>query len=198
MDDEFVDTSDFPGPVISHCDPQHPTAVFDGQLLQEWLDDSPLLTWHLHQCYSPMAESGGLKHVEDLLTNNDSYGMLLIWLDVDGRWWAPCHTVRFQSLSLRQGVTWNRYIWGKDGPCSTWSSHFAVGFRSSAPTIRPRRCWLLVAGFQWQFLAGYPNIKSNTHPDVFGWHVTHIMSWSGDIQMAVDWNPWNHLVNPTK
>ena len=122
-----------------------------------------------------------------------NYGYSWMWMEDD----EP-HDCSFQSLSLRQGVTWNRYIWGKDGPCSTWSSHFAVGFRSSAPTIRPRRCWLLVAGFQWQFLAGYPNIKSNTHPDVFGWHVTHIMSWSGDIQMAVDWNPWNHLVNPTK
>ena len=45
--DEFVDTSDFPDPVISHCDPQHPTVVSstqpaaleelnsDGQVLQE-------------------------------------------------------------------------------------------------------------------------------------------------------------------
>ena len=31
MDDEFVDTSDFPDPVISHCDPQHPTVVSSTQ-----------------------------------------------------------------------------------------------------------------------------------------------------------------------
>ena len=47
--------------------------VFDGQVLQEWLDEFPLLTWHLHQCYSPMAESWGLKLVEDLLTSNYNY-----------------------------------------------------------------------------------------------------------------------------
>ena len=31
MDGEFVDTSDCPGPVISHGDPQHPTAVSSTQ-----------------------------------------------------------------------------------------------------------------------------------------------------------------------
>ena len=30
--DEFVDTSDFPDPVISHCDPQHPTVVSSNPL----------------------------------------------------------------------------------------------------------------------------------------------------------------------
>ena len=91
----------------------------------------------------------------------------------------------FQSLSLRHGVTWNRYIWGKDGPCSTWPSLDSL----QTGTVQPFRGWIqvfspnhppkkvLAAGYQWYFLAGYPNIKSITHPDGCGYPCHHGILW---------------------
>ena len=121
---------------------------------------SPGITWHLHQCYSPMAESWGLKHVEDLLTSNCiyiyiSYGYSWMWMEDDE---PHCS---FQSLSLRHGVTWNRYIWGKDGPCSTWPSLDSLQTGTVQPVQQPFRGWIqvfspnhppkkvLAAGYQW-------------------------------------------------
>ena len=134
----------------------------DGQVLQDptgmtWRPNF-LLTWQPGTSIS--ATVPWLKGVEDwnMLKICSpviiySYGYSWMWMEDD----EP-HDCSFQSLSLRQGVTWNRYIWGKDGPCSTWPSLDSL---QTGTVQQPFRGWIqvfspnhppkkvLAAGYQW-------------------------------------------------
>ena len=161
MDDEFVDTSDCP--VISHCDPQHPTAVSSTQpaALQEWLDDSPLLTWHLHQCYSPMAEdSWGLKHVEDLLTSNYSWivGYGWMWMEDDEphdcSLSKPIIETRSDLKSVHLGQRWAMFDLIK--PFRGWIQVFS-------PNHPPKKVLAVGCGISMAVLGRISKHKKTTH-----------------------------------
>ena len=170
--DEFVDTSDFPDPVISHCDPQHPTVVSSTTRcpvgIGQWRPSPTGMTWRPNflltwQPGTSISATVPWLRVEDwnmlkicspviIYYRVINYGYSWMWMEDD----EP-HDCSFQNLSLRQGVTWNRYIWGKDGPCSTWPSLDSL----QTGTVQPFRGWIqvfspnhppkkvLAAGYQW-------------------------------------------------